>query len=133
MQGNKKPHPIDATVANKIRLRRRMLRISQAKIAEALGISFQQVRKYENGTNRISASRLQSIAEIMNVPTSWFFEGLGQDEQKASSISGDDEIDAFLATSEGLDFCRAISRIRNKAQRMALLKFVQTCAEDDAA
>lgn len=133
MQSNKKPHSIDVTVGRKIRKRRKMLRISQAEIGNRLGISFQQVQKYENGTNRVSASRLQSIADILDVPASWFFEDVGEGEAKVPSISGDDETDAFLATTEGLDFCRAISRISSKDQRLALLKLVQTCAEREAS
>lgn len=135
MENRKKPHPIDVAVGLKIRTRRRLLRISQGDLGEKLGITFQQVQKYENGANRISASRLQVIADILNVPVSWFFEGLSEGGTKSpgGGFSGDAETDAFLATAEGLDFCRAISRIRSDPQRRALLKLVRTITEDDAA
>ena len=75
MANNKKqPNPIDIHVGSRIRLRRTMLGMSQEKLGEALGITFQQVQKYEKGTNRVGASRLQNIAAILGVPVSFFFE-----------------------------------------------------------
>ena len=70
----KQPNPIDIHVGTRIRLRRAMVSMSQEKLGEALGITFQQVQKYEKGTNRVGASRLQNIAAIQNVPVSFFFE-----------------------------------------------------------
>ncbi len=74
-----KPHPIDVRVGQRIRARRVMLGITQTQLAEALGISFQQVQKYENASNRVSGSRLQQIADVLEVPVSFFFE---QDESE---------------------------------------------------
>ena len=71
----KSPNLIDKHVGTRVRMRRMMLRMSQEKLADALGLTFQQVQKYENGTNRIGASRLQSISHILHVPISFFFEG----------------------------------------------------------
>ena len=71
----KAPNPIDKHVGSRVRMRRMMLAMSQEKLGDALGLTFQQVQKYEKGTNRIGASRLQQIANILQVPVSFFFEG----------------------------------------------------------
>jgi transcriptional regulator with XRE-family HTH domain len=76
--------PLDAYVGARIRMRRGLLGLSQSDLGTALGITFQQVQKYENGTNRVGASRLQQIADILQVPVGWFFEG-----QPGSAGSGD--------------------------------------------
>ena len=70
---SKKPNPIDIHVGSRVRLRRTMQGVSQEKLGEALGVTFQQVQKYEKGTNRIGASRMQQIAEVLKVPVSFFF------------------------------------------------------------
>jgi transcriptional regulator with XRE-family HTH domain len=86
----KKPNPIDIHVGSRVRLRRNMLGMSQEKLGEMLGITFQQIQKYEKGTNRVGASRLQAISTVMNVPVSYFFEDApGQDENR-SGFSEDD-------------------------------------------
>ena len=74
IENKKKPNPIDVHVGSRVRLRRNMLGMSQEKLGEALGITFQQIQKYEKGANRVGASRLQAIATVMNVPVSFFFE-----------------------------------------------------------
>lgn len=74
IENKKKPNPIDIHVGSRIRLRRTMLGMSQEKLGESLGITFQQIQKYEKGTNRVGASRLQNISQILNVPVSFFFE-----------------------------------------------------------
>lgn len=72
IENKKKPNPIDVHVGSRIRLRRNMLGLSQEKLGENLGITFQQIQKYEKGTNRVGASRLQAISAILNVPVSFF-------------------------------------------------------------
>jgi transcriptional regulator with XRE-family HTH domain len=79
-ENKKKPNPIDIHVGSRIRLRRTMLGMSQEKLGESLGITFQQIQKYEKGTNRVGASRLQNIAGILNVPVSFFFEDAPGDQ-----------------------------------------------------
>src|SRR5580704_14977680 len=74
----KHPHPTDKHVGNRVRMRRLMLGMSQEKLADQLGLTFQQVQKYEKGTNRISASRLQEISHVLEVPVPFFFEGAPQ-------------------------------------------------------
>ena len=73
-ENKKKPNPIDIHVGSRIRLRRNILGMSQEKLGESLGITFQQIQKYEKGTNRVGASRLQAIASVLNAPVAFFFE-----------------------------------------------------------
>src|SRR5471032_539484 len=100
------PNPIDVHVGLQVRLRRNELKISQEKLAETIGLTFQQVQKYERGTNRISASKLYEIARTLRVSIAWFFEGLS--DPKDGRAQGADEAStapfaqAFLMTSEGI-------------------------------
>ncbi|MCA0016647.1 helix-turn-helix domain-containing protein, partial [Mesorhizobium sp. B264B1A] len=86
----KKPNPIDIHVGSRIRLRRNMLGMSQEKLGENLGITFQQIQKYEKGTNRVGASRLQAIASILGVPVAFFFEDApGQESPAGRGLAGE--------------------------------------------
>jgi transcriptional regulator with XRE-family HTH domain len=80
----KSPDPTDRHVGARVRKRRRLLEMSQTALADALGITFQQVQKYENGTNRVSASRLQQISSFLQVPISFFFDGLPEPPNKSA-------------------------------------------------
>src|SRR3954467_10252525 len=99
----KPPNPVDRHVGSRVRMRRIMLGMSQEKLGEGLGITFQQVQKYEKGANRISASRLQDIARMLHVTVPFFFEGVpsapGQSRSTAVSPS---YVSDFLATPDGL-------------------------------
>ena len=112
----KAPNPTDKHVGARVRMRRMMLGMSQEKLGDALGLTFQQVQKYEKGTNRIGASRLQQISNILQVPVSFFFEGA---PNSANPESGFDEapspayVSDFLATSDGLALTRAFMRIKD--------------------
>ncbi|TIV73640.1 MAG: helix-turn-helix transcriptional regulator, partial [Mesorhizobium sp.] len=111
-ENKKKPNPIDIHVGSRIRLRRNMLGMSQEKLGENLGITFQQIQKYEKGTNRVGASRLQAIASILSVPVAFFFEdapgeetgggnrGFAEDSSMAFAIE-------FCGSPEGLQLNRA--------------------------
>src|SRR6478735_1455104 len=104
-QGRETPNPIDIHVGSRVRMRRIMLGMSQAKLADALGLTFQQVQKYEKGANRVSASRLRQIAHILQVPEPFFFEGgpmlAGQPRRDGESAPLSD-VSTFLATKDGL-------------------------------
>ena len=97
----KKPHPVDVEVGKRILLRRKMIGMSQGTLGTALGITFQQVQKYEKGTNRVGSSRLSHIAQILGVPVSYFFGELSAADNKDDSIALNDPVMAFLATDEG--------------------------------
>src|SRR3954466_3850926 len=110
----KAPHPTDKHVGSRVRMRRMMLGISQGKLADALGITFQQVQKYEKGRNRVSASRLQQVAHILQVPISFFFEGGPVADDKPSgqeSAPSPDYVSAFLATKDGLALAKAFMEL----------------------
>lgn len=128
----KAPNPIDKHVGSRVRMRRMMLNMSQEKLGDALGLTFQQVQKYEKGTNRIGASRLQQIANILQVPVSFFFEGAphmpgqsGMSEAPSPAYVSD-----FLATSDGLALTKAFMRIKNGKLRRRIVDLVEQIAED---
>ena len=101
----KAPNPIDKHVGSRVRMRRMMLGMSQEKLGDALGLTFQQVQKYEKGTNRIGASRLQQIATILQVPVSFFFEGAPAPPATAGGFAEAPSpayVSDFLATTDGL-------------------------------
>jgi transcriptional regulator with XRE-family HTH domain len=124
----KRSHPTDKHVGTRLRMRRLMLNKSQSDIAKALGLTFQQVQKYEKGSNRVSASRLQALSAILQVPMSFFFEGLPQ-EPKLPTLAGDEQslsyVDEFLATSEGVALALAFGRIRRPRVRRAIVALVE--------
>ena len=127
---NKKiPNPTDKHVGSRVRMRRLMLDMSQEKLGGALGLTFQQVQKYEKGTNRIGASRLQAIAHILQVTISFFFDGL-----PGPSIKGDAPSPAyvsdFLATADGLALVRAFTRIKDPKLRRCITDVVVSIAGD---
>jgi transcriptional regulator with XRE-family HTH domain len=112
-------------------MRRIMLGMSQEKLGEALGLTFQQVQKYEKGTNRVGASRIQQISEILQVPVSFLFEG---GPSGTASIEGFTEgtspayVSDFLATSEGLALTRAFTRIPDAKLRRSIVELVEQIA-----
>src|SRR5512144_816471 len=130
----KAPNPIDKHVGSRVRMRRMMLSMSQEKLGDALGLTFQQVQKYEKGTNRIGASRLQQIAHILQVPVSFFFEGAphspghsgGMSEAPSPAYGAD-----FLATSDGLSLTKAFMRIKNSKLRRRIVDLVEQIADID--
>ena len=126
----KTPNPIDKHVGSRVRMRRMMLSMSQEKLGGALGLTFQQVQKYEKGTNRIGASRLQQIANILQVPVSFFFDGAPN--TAASSGMGEAPSPAyvadFLATSDGLSLTRSFMRIKSGKLRRRLVELVEQIA-----
>jgi transcriptional regulator with XRE-family HTH domain len=131
----KAPNPIDKHVGSRVRMRRMMLSMSQEKLGDALGLTFQQVQKYEKGTNRIGASRLQQIANILQVPVSFFFEGAphvpGQASGGMSEAPSPAYVSDFLATSDGLSLTKAFMRIKNGKLRRRIVDLVEQIAGDD--
>ncbi len=128
------PEPTDKHVGARVRMRRRMLSMSQAKLAGALHLTFQQVQKYEKGRNRIGAGRLHQIAGILQVPVEFFFEG-GPAPQAQShgeeTYPTPDYVSDFLATLDGLSLTRAFVRIKRPALRRHIVRLVQQIAGDD--
>ena len=133
-ENKKKPNPIDVHVGSRIRLRRTMLGMSQEKLGESLGITFQQIQKYEKGTNRVGASRLQNISTILNVPVSFFFEDApGEQGAGASGMaeaSSSSYVVDFLSSSEGLQLNRAFVKIGDPKVRRKLVDLVKSLAAE---
>ena len=135
----KVPNPIDRHVGARVRMRRMLIGMSQEKLGEALGLTFQQVQKYEKGTNRISASRLQQISETLNIPLSYFFKGApvsdGVAQWRVSPRAGAEEIYAsdFVMTAEGLSLNRAFARITDPKVRKKIVDLVATLADGQDA
>jgi transcriptional regulator with XRE-family HTH domain len=131
----KAPNPIDKHVGSRVRMRRMMLNMSQEKLGDALGLTFQQVQKYEKGTNRIGASRLQQISHILQVPVSFFFEGApllpGQHSGGMSEAPSPAYVSDFLATSDGLSLTKAFMRIKNNKLRRRIVDLVEQIAGVD--
>ena len=127
----KTPNPTDKHVGSRVRMRRMMLSMSQEKLGDSLGLTFQQVQKYEKGTNRIGASRLQQISNILQVPVSFFFEGApdghgttgGFGEAPSPAYVSD-----FLATSDGLALTRAFMKIEDPKLRRKIVDLVEQIA-----
>ncbi|MCK0198021.1 helix-turn-helix domain-containing protein [Ancylobacter sp. 6x-1] len=133
----KSPNPIDKHVGSRVRMRRMMVSMSQEKLGESLGITFQQIQKYEKGTNRIGASRLQHISNVLGVPVSFFFDGApggaalphgGFGEEGSPTYVSD-----FLSTSEGLALTRAFTRITDAKVRRRVVDLVEAIAGEEAA
>ena len=132
----KAPNPIDKHVGSRVRMRRMMLSMSQEKLGDALGLTFQQVQKYEKGTNRIGASRLQQISTILQVPVAFFFEGApdlggvrapgGKDAPSPTYVAD------FLATSDGLALTKAFMRIGDPKLRRRIVDLVEQIAGEEA-
>ncbi|HUF56512.1 MAG TPA: helix-turn-helix transcriptional regulator [Thermohalobaculum sp.] len=126
---------IDAHIGSRVRLRRLTSGISQEQLGAALGVTFQQVQKYEKGTNRIGAGRLYRISRILGVPVSWFYEGLcqtnGASHVGVAADRNGAEITDFISTPEGYALNRAFSRIEHGATRRRLVDLVRTIAEAD--
>ena len=135
MMAKKAPNPTDKHVGARVRMRRMMLSMSQEKLGDALGLTFQQVQKYEKGANRIGASRLQQIAHILQVPVSFFFDGApnvpGQTTDGFAEAPSPAYVADFLATSDGLALTKAFMGIKDAKLRRRIVDLVQQIAGDD--
>ncbi len=129
-ENKKKPNPIDVHVGSRIRLRRNMMSMSQEKLGESLGITFQQIQKYEKGTNRVGASRLQAISSILGVPVSYFFEDApGGEAVETRGLAEDGSasfVVDFLNSAEGIQLNRAFVQISDPKVRRKILELVKT-------
>lgn len=132
----KSPNPVDIHVGARIRLRRNMIGLSQEKLGESLGITFQQIQKYEKGMNRVGASRLQAIANILNVPVTFFFDDMPGQSDKPRGFDEENEttyVVGFLNSSEGIQLARAFAKIGDAKIRRKVLDLVRTLGQEDDA
>ena len=130
----KSPNSVDKYVGRRVPMRRRMLAMSQGKLGDALGLTFQQVQKYEKATNRIGASRLQQISHILQVSVAFFFEGAlnlhGSTDRMKEAPSASHTSD-FLATPKGLLLTKAFMRINEPQLRRRIVDLVEEIAGKD--
>ena len=124
MRKAKSPKPADVYVGKRLRARRGILGMTQGKLAAELGLTFQQVQKYEKGVNRVSASRLHDLARVLRVPVEFFFQGLPN--QASHSFTSD-----FLDSPEGIAMMKAFARVKNKALRKRLVELAQEIARSN--
>jgi len=127
------PNPVDIHVGSRVRIRRKVLKMSQEKLGDALGVTFQQVQKYERGSNRVGASRLFRMAQVMDVPVQYFFEGLGMDNSDMS-FAEDEQMPIiydFIKSSDGVALAMAVSKIKSRAVRRRILELARSLSEED--
>jgi transcriptional regulator with XRE-family HTH domain len=120
------PDAVDKQVGVRVRMRRLMLDMSQQKLAAGLGLTFQQVQKYEKGHNRIGAGRLQQLAEILQVPVSFFFEDFATAGRKQAALPS--YISDFLTSADGLALTEAFMSISDARQRRCLVILAEAMA-----
>lgn len=137
-RSSRKPNPIDAHVGTRVRLRRMLLGMSQEKLGEHLGLTFQQVQKYEKGVNRIGASRLFDLSRVLGVPVQFFYDEAPADVIDPTVVPGFSERPAesyvieFLSTREGLELNKAFVKIADPRIRRAIVELVRSLGGDDS-
>jgi len=124
--GGDSPNPVDQHVGLRIRLRRRELGMTQTELAEAIGLTFQQVQKYERAANRVSASKLWELARAMQTTVAYFYEGLRLDGEAVVGAAPDE----FMLSSEGVELARDFPRIADPDVRRRLLELVRSIASE---
>ncbi|MDH0910484.1 helix-turn-helix domain-containing protein [Rhizobium pusense] len=128
----KQPNSIDVYVGSRIKQRRTMNGMSQERLGDSLGITFQQVQKYERGINRVGAGRLQTIADILDVPVSFFFESASGHDATVDlpHASPQDDCRTFLSSREGLRLNREFVKITDPQLRLRIIEMVEAMAAD---
>ena len=128
------PNPVDRHVGSRIRLRRQLLNLSQEKLGEELGVTFQQVQKYERGANRVGAGRLWMLAKVLDVPVSFFYEGVSESAGQPGFSEGDQTpiVDDFIQSADGVALAQAFARIKDSKVRRRVLELVRTLAAEEA-
>ncbi len=130
---DRSPNPVDLHVGSRIRMRRKILGVSQERLAESLGLTFQQVQKYERGSNRVSASKLYEIAATLQSQVAYFFEGLADPSVEGDEAHGPEQfVHDFLMTPEGLELAGLFPKITRPRVRRRILDLVRSMAEEEA-
>lgn len=128
---DKVPHPVDVHVGARLRQLRKTARKSQSELGAAVDLTFQQIQKYELGTNRVSSSKLYAIAKWFGKPIGFFFEGYEDDAETPAAPSAERTVQAFLMTDEGSELALAFQKVRKARHRRTLLDLVRELAEPD--
>jgi transcriptional regulator with XRE-family HTH domain len=128
----KQANPVDVQVGNRVRIRRMLIGMSQEKLGELLGLTFQQVQKYEKGVNRIGAGRLYDISRILGVPIDYFYEGINAVPGDGVAEDGAPPVMEFVSSGEGLQLSLAFMKIKDGKVRKRVLDLVKSLAEEEA-
>src|SRR6185312_1121662 len=128
----KQANPIDVQVGNRVRIRRMLIGMSQERLGELLGVTFQQVQKYEKGINRIGAGRLFDVSRILGVPIEYFYEGAQLSGQAGFAEEGTPPVMEFVSSGEGLQLSLAFMKIKDAKVRKRVLDLVKSLAEEEA-
>ena len=129
----KQPNSIDVQVGNRIRIRRMLIGMSQEQLGDLLGLTFQQIQKYEKGVNRIGAGRLYEVARILNVQMNFFYGGLAEafpSDANETDISVPPVME-FVSSGEGHEFAVALMKIKDARVRKRVLDLVKTLAAEE--
>ena len=128
------PNQVDRHVGSRVRLRRQLLNMSQEKLGDELGVTFQQVQKYERGANRIGAGRLWTLARVLDVPVSFFYDGAAVAMNQPGFSEGDQTpiVDDFIQSADGVQLAQAFARVRDAKVRRRILELVRTLAAEEA-
>jgi transcriptional regulator with XRE-family HTH domain len=132
----KQANPIDAQVGNRVRIRRMLIGMSQEKLGDLLGLTFQQVQKYEKGVNRIGAGRLFEVSRILGVPIDFFYEGVGGAPNERPGVAEAESappVMEFVSSGEGLQLSLAFMKIKDPKVRKRVLDLVKSLADEEAA
>lgn len=137
-RGSGIPHPVDVNVGKRIKMRRCMIGLSQEKLAEEIGLTFQQIQKYERAVNRVSASKLYDFSKALGVPVNYFYQGLDEEKNRQGlSDNGQDDFDNNenlsedkLSSKETFDLLREYYSINNPQKRRDLFNIIKTFAEN---
>ena len=127
----KKANPIDVQVGNRVRIRRMLIGMSQERLGDLLGLTFQQVQKYEKGVNRIGAGRLFEIARILGVPIDFFYDGVASSADTLASAAP--PVMEFVSSGEGLQLSLAFMKIKDPKVRKRVLDLVKSLADEEEA
>jgi len=129
----KQANPVDTRVGNRVRIRRMLIGMSQEKLGDLLGLTFQQVQKYEKGVNRIGAGRLYEISRILGVPIDFFYEGVSAALEGGVGESGAAPIMEFVSSGEGLQLSLAFMKIKDSKVRKRVLDLVKSLSNEEAS
>lgn len=132
----KSPNPVDVHVGSRVRLRRMLVGLSQEKLGDSMGLTFQQIQKYEKGANRIGASRLYKLSQVLDVPVGYFFEGLNSAEGQVNPGMAEGKTEAFLYeflnTRDGLELNRAFVKIGDADVRRSVINLMRSLGGEAA-
>ena len=127
----KQANPIDIQVGNRVRIRRMLIGMSQERLGDLLGLTFQQVQKYEKGVNRIGAGRLFEVSRILNVPVDFFYEGVNVGQSGMREPESAPPVMEFVSSGEGLQLTLAFMKIKDPKVRKRVLDLIKSLAEEE--